>query len=273
MRGHILRQAENAEKPKGFTLIELLVVIAVIAMLLAILLPALQKAKELAKRVACGSNLRQLAFAWDLYLDDNEGYFYRARNAMVYYGGWRGLKDVAPRVLNSYLGLAPDLTIANDAKVFRCPVDRGGVLSRPGPRAYELNGASYRTNPLLVGPEAKGISVRLWYSALTPDIDALGKELTARLDNLNRNDVDNPSRLLLIGDYAWYDLWNPQPDFMSEAEKKVGEWHGRPDHHCMAFLDGHAEFLEIRKGIWVDDEYTILPWSELYPLARRVQGE
>lgn len=258
-------------RPKGFTLIELLVVMAVIAMLLAILLPALQKAKQLAKRATCGSNLRQLAFAWDMYLDDNEGYFYRASNAMVYYGGWRGLKDQGPRVLNNYLRLAGNLPSANDAKVFRCPADRGGVLSRPGPKVYDLNGTSYRTNILLVGPEARGISARLWYSARSPDIDALEKELQTRLLSLNRNNVDNASRLMLIGDYAWYDFWNPWPDFMSEQEKEAGEWHGRLEHYCMAFLDGHAAFVNIRKGIWIADEYTLLPWSRVYPLARRVQ--
>lgn len=57
----------------GFTLVELLVVIAVIALLMAILLPALTKAKEMGKRVACLSNLKQLTLAWMAYADNNEG--------------------------------------------------------------------------------------------------------------------------------------------------------------------------------------------------------
>ena len=271
MRGRLPIEAGSGKKPTGFTLIELLVVIAVIAVLLGILLPALNKARQLAKRAACGSNLKQLAFAWDMYLDDHDGYFYRAKNAMVYYGGWRGLKDQGPRVLNNHLGLAGNLPSANDAKVFRCPADRGGVLSRPGPKVYDLNGTSYRTNLLLVGPEARGIRTRLWYPASSPDIDALENELQTRLLSLNRNAVNNASQLMLIGDYAWYDLWNPWPDFMSEDEKEAGEWHGRPEHYCMAFLDGHADFVNIRKGVWVADEYTLLPWSRVYPVARRVQ--
>jgi len=59
----------------GFTLIELLVVIAVIAVLLAILLPCLRKAKMLTKRMTCQSNLKQIATAWNMYLDDNDGRF------------------------------------------------------------------------------------------------------------------------------------------------------------------------------------------------------
>ncbi len=48
------------EKKAGFTLIELLVVISIIALLLAVLMPALNRAKELAKRVVCGNDLKQI---------------------------------------------------------------------------------------------------------------------------------------------------------------------------------------------------------------------
>ena len=58
---------------KAFTLIELLVVISIIAMLLAILMPALAKVKEMGKRVVCLSNQRQLAMAWYVYADSNDG--------------------------------------------------------------------------------------------------------------------------------------------------------------------------------------------------------
>jgi prepilin-type processing-associated H-X9-DG protein len=58
------------KKTKCFTLMELLVVIAVIALLLAVLMPSLRKAKEMAGRVVCASNERQLAAANHLYANN-----------------------------------------------------------------------------------------------------------------------------------------------------------------------------------------------------------
>lgn len=55
---------------KGFTLIELLVVIAIIAILAAILFPVFARAREAARAASCKSNLKQIATAMMMYIQD-----------------------------------------------------------------------------------------------------------------------------------------------------------------------------------------------------------
>lgn len=58
---------------KAFTLIELLVVIAIIAMLLAIIVPSLKAVKEYASVANCLSNQKNLALAFYMYTEENDG--------------------------------------------------------------------------------------------------------------------------------------------------------------------------------------------------------
>jgi prepilin-type N-terminal cleavage/methylation domain-containing protein len=249
----------------GFTLIELLVVIGIVAVLLAILLPSLQMARALTRRIGCGANLRQLAVAWHAYLDDSDGRFYKGIRANVDYGGWRGLNDWWPRPLNPYAGiLDPNNVTEATAKVFCCPADRGGV---PGmffaEKAFKANGTSYQTNIFLIGQDQCGA-----FSEGTAELD---KQISSRLYELTVSRVDNPSRLLLLGDFGWINQWQPAPH-PRPAWKTAAEWHGKVDCHDTVFLDGHVQFLKIRKGFYVTPEYCVLPFEDLYPLALEVQG-
>jgi prepilin-type N-terminal cleavage/methylation domain-containing protein/prepilin-type processing-associated H-X9-DG protein len=247
---NILSNHSNA----SFTLIELLVVIAIISLLIAITLPTLNKIRSISKRMACKSNLRQIALAWHMYLDDYDGAFFQGINAHFIYGGWEGiLFQGQPRPLNKYFSLPPTPQSESEAKLFRCPADKGDT----GSPFYITHGTSYSTNILLIGQNKIG-----WLPSTE-----LKNAINARLKNLNRSRVDNPARLLLIGDYCWGFQWLPSP------YPQGAYWHGRKCHYNVAFLDGHVDFLHIHKGLYITPEYTVLPFKDLCDLAQRVQKE
>jgi len=68
---------------RGFTLIELLVVIAILAILAAILFPVFAHAREKARQTSCLSNLKQLATATQMYLQDYDSIFPSQSSAYV----------------------------------------------------------------------------------------------------------------------------------------------------------------------------------------------
>src|SRR5262245_3953346 len=103
MQGHFgpRREVRPHRGARAFTLIELLVVVAIIALLLAMLLPSLSAARGQARRVKCGSNLRQLGIAVQMYANEHRGRMmplaYTDTNLLR--GGppiyWWGTSDVA----------------------------------------------------------------------------------------------------------------------------------------------------------------------------------
>jgi len=68
MSGHRIARRQSA-----FTLVELLVVIGIIALLISILLPTLSSVRRQAATLQCSSNMKQIATAMMMYVQDNKG--------------------------------------------------------------------------------------------------------------------------------------------------------------------------------------------------------
>ncbi|MGI6384088.1 MAG: prepilin-type N-terminal cleavage/methylation domain-containing protein [bacterium] len=85
---------------RAFTLIELLVVIAIIALLAAILFPVFGRAREKARQATCQSNLKQLAMAFEMWVQDHdETYPYGFKQGTswdkaMYEGKYMGVKNI-----------------------------------------------------------------------------------------------------------------------------------------------------------------------------------
>jgi len=249
---------------RGFSLIELLVIVAVIALLVAILLPCLRQAREQARRIACQSNLRQIAVAWHTYLDGHKGSFYQCVNANMNYGGKQGsgarrwgadLEDPVRKPLNPSLNLP--LVVRSGAEVYRCPSDTGSKSVRP--TYFDYYGTSYNTNLMLIGQN------QLLANPFDPCLSVIVK-INQRLKDLNRSAISKESRLILIGDFGWVNQW-------SFASTQRIEWHGRPYHHNLAFMDGHVSFVKIRKALHVTSQYTVVPFDDLQAEASECQQE
>ena len=108
---------------RGFTLIELLVVIAIIAILAAMLVPAVGKGLEAARRVNCGSNLRQVAVAAFMYGQDHGGQFVPHVSAAAGHKSWDDfLADYENRAMDDGYGKLEDASGRH--ALYWCPSDQ-----------------------------------------------------------------------------------------------------------------------------------------------------
>jgi len=141
-----LTSAVSGRDP-AFTLIELLVVIAIIAILAALLLPVLGKSKLKAESLTCGSNLKQLSLAWQLYADENNDLLVnnhgvpetlsRRQTWANNVQDWEASDDNTNLTLLTEAKLGP---YANrSAGVYKCPSDREPAPNGPHIRSMSMN--------------------------------------------------------------------------------------------------------------------------------------
>jgi len=151
------------------------VVIAIIAILAALLLPALASAKEKCKRIACLSNLRQLAVGAHIYALDNADLVLQARTS-----GDQFVQNCLNPPEASAARQVGLVVQSNSASVWTCP-------NRPGLPVYEpqydqwvigyqyFGGVKQWQNPAGTFPSRSPVKLSQAKSSWALAADAIGK--------------------------------------------------------------------------------------------------
>ncbi len=274
MQNTLVAAGQRAEKVRhlrrGVSPLDALIMLLLILVIVAVLLPSLMKAREQAKAVKCIVNLKQIATSVHMYFNDGNDWFpwekdnHRPapRLHAAYYGGHPGRKITPPdhwwgyiepelrdtpggRPFNMYLypGMPkhdipasdPNFETVRRMPIFECPSDTGGgrdhglrpFSERTANSLYYEQGTSYVENYLfslqwaLANIPAKNSSDR-WQHFSNAFIK---RQLTAE------------AGLLIM-------LYEDPFDYALRNQVARPGWHGKPNRHNLAFLDGHAAMVE-----------------------------
>ena len=235
---------------RGFTLVELLVVIGIIAVLIAVLMPGLSGARRQARSVACLSNLRQLAAAYQMYCNENKGKCFRYADGLVDPTG----ESFWVPLLGHYAGNIDEIRICPEAtEVGSTPYGNAftawGDPDGSGNVEWLKRGGSYGMNmwlhPVPANSPVDGLLV----------FTSGGTRVISPRSAFIGPAAKESSRVPLIADCLWLGGWPRHTD--SPPTRLSGEYEPTGNdmrRFCMArhkrnvnvvFLDGHASTVPL----------------------------
>lgn len=130
-------------------MIELLVVVAIVGLLAAILAPSLSGARDRARATVCGSNLRQLVLANQMYGNENSGRACPGAAGIIEnLRRWHGTRDHPSAPFDAKRGPLVRY-LGADGRIRACPSFRDYVTDSS--RAFELGNGGFGYNNAYVG--------------------------------------------------------------------------------------------------------------------------
>jgi prepilin-type N-terminal cleavage/methylation domain-containing protein/prepilin-type processing-associated H-X9-DG protein len=248
----------RAQARNAFTLIELLVVIAIIAILAAILFPVFAQAREKARSISCLSNMKQLATAAQMYVQDyDEHLFFRVS------GPGRATASRTGAVTPT--GDAVDywhevwwnalMPYIKNNQVFTCPSDAGPTTSAD---------ATCAVYPSSSCP-ASSLTIKRSYIALSTSESLALAQVDYPVDTIVITEKWDKDYKGTVTD-SWLEPFNG--DFTPDAQDPTRLWTASNRHtaHINAtFLDGHAKALGTAQ-LWSSKYVTGCDLLYLYPV-------
>jgi prepilin-type processing-associated H-X9-DG protein len=208
-------------------LIELLVVIAIIAILAAILFPVFARAREAARATSCRSNLKQVATAYTMYIQDYD--------EMMPWGAVNGNAPTCDEAFNSVTWRG------HVANVLVPYVKNGGVWACPSDAVNNRNDGVGSCN---ADPRSFKVSYSYNYAGIGGggSYPAASNSLAAAV---------RPADLAILWDSQ--NRWSDGNNFYAGSGRDVDQYRAKnfnygarhSEMHNFAFLDGHVKSLRL----------------------------
>ena len=220
----------------GFTLIELLVVIAIIAILAAILFPVFARAREKARQASCTSNVKQLATAMMMYVQDYDEVLPdllmgRDTGVSSQYKSW--MACIMPYVANS--------------QVFVCPSAVGWANSNISSYAGIIHGGYGGVREVLGYAGGLGYNSADWGGDLDKDSPGYGQPIA---------DMESPAEVIMIIDSTY---WTCQRSYWERTDNTGTPTAGLAAKYNNAYYTVDSRHNDMANAAFADGHVKSLP--------------